>query len=107
MTRLQLLGLWLLSVPLVLVLLIIQLVQALRGNKRAYRIFCAFDGGLNAAFGRLEDVMLSTTAGLSRREGKPLWAWLANTLDAIDENHCEKSINNDRAEAEKVMELLK
>lgn len=62
---------------------------------RAWRLAVAHDQLANAAFNGNEDETISSRAGKARRAGRRWGCVLCKLLDAIDNDHCERSIEND------------
>lgn len=61
-------------------------------GRRAWTLAVAYDQLANAAFGGSEDETISSRAGRAKRQGKRWACVLCRLLDAIDPNHCERSI---------------
>ena len=59
---------------------------------RPMHIALAFDQLVNASTGGSEDETISSRAGRLRKEGRGWACVLCRVLDALDKNHCEKSI---------------
>lgn len=59
---------------------------------RPMHIAIAFDQLVNAATGGSEDETISSRAGRLRRDGRGWACVLCAVLDALDRDHCEKSI---------------
>lgn len=59
---------------------------------RPMHIAIAFDQLVNAATGGSEDETISSRAGRLRKEGRGWACVLCMVLDALDKNHCDKSI---------------
>lgn len=62
---------------------------------RAWRLAVAHDQLANAAFNGHEDETISSRAGKARRAGRRWGCVLCRLLDALDKDHCERSIEND------------
>ncbi len=58
---------------------------------RAWRIAVGFDQLANVAFNGSEDETISSRAARARDNGRRWGCILCKFLDALDENHCEKS----------------
>jgi hypothetical protein len=61
-------------------------------GRRAWRLAIAYDQLANTAFGGSEDETISSRAGRARREGRRWACLLCRLLDAIDPDHCDRSI---------------
>lgn len=92
--RLLLILLWLLCQVAHLVASIWMLLAAIASphGRRAWTLAIAYDQLANAAFGGHEDETISSRAGRARRQGKRWACVLCRLLDAIDPDHCERSI---------------
>lgn len=65
----------------------------LKNDKRFWKIAVAKDQGFNAAFlNGSEDETVSSHAARARNEGRKWGCILCKFLDAVEENHCDKSI---------------
>lgn len=95
MSRLTLLGLWIVCVVAAAVASIWMLLATLAGSTRAWRLAIAHDQLANAAFGGNEDETISSRAGKAAREGRRWGCVLCKWLDRIDPGHCERSIEID------------
>lgn len=95
MSRLVLLGLWLVCVLASAVAAIWMLTAVLFGSKRAWRLAVAHDQLANAAFGGNEDETISSRAGKAARAGERWGCVLCKWLDRLDPGHCERSIEVD------------
>lgn len=60
-----------------------------------FNLLVALDQFINAIFGGLADETLSSRAGKARNNGKKWGCYLCKVLDALDRNHCTKSIEWD------------
>lgn len=60
--------------------------------RRAWRLAIAKDQLANAALNGDEDKTISHRAALARRAGRRWGCVLCRVLDAIDPDHCEKSV---------------
>lgn len=60
-----------------------------------FRIAKALDQLLNTIFGGNEDELLSSRAAKARINGKKWGCYLCKVLDALDRDHCAKSIEWD------------
>jgi hypothetical protein len=63
-------------------------------GKRAWTLAIAYDQLANAAFGGNEDETISSRAGRARRKGRRWACLLCRLLDALDQDHCERSIEH-------------
>jgi hypothetical protein len=64
-------------------------------GKRAWTLAIAYDQLANAAFGGNEDETISSRAGRARRKGRRWACLLCRLLDALDKDHCERSIESE------------
>jgi len=94
--RVLLLVLWALCQVASAVAALWMLASILAGGTRVWTIAVAYDQLANAAFGGDEDETISSRAGKARRRGKRWACLLCRLLDALDPDHCEKSIESDR-----------
>lgn len=85
--------LWCLCVFAALFALAWQLVAAFSPSNRYWRIAIGLDQAANAAAGGSEDMTISTRAARARKEGRRWGCVLCKLLDAVDKDHCERSIN--------------
>ena len=92
--RALLIALWALCQVAHIVASIWMLAAAIRSpnGRRVWTLAVAYDQLANAAFGGHEDETISSRAGRAKRQGKRWACVLCRLLDAIDPNHCERSI---------------
>lgn len=93
MTRLRLLGLWLLC-QLAHVAASVWMLVAIAWqprSRRAWLIAVAYDQLANAATGGDVDETISSRAHRARAQGKRWGCWLCRLLDRIDPEHCARS----------------
>ena len=67
------------------------LLAAIAGSKRAWVLAIAFDQLVNAATGGDPDETISSRAARGRDMRLPQWCLLCKLLDAIEDDHCNKS----------------
>lgn len=60
-----------------------------------FNFLIAIDQLLNTILGGFPDETLSSRAGKARNNGKKWGCYFCKVLDAIDKNHCDKSIEWD------------
>ena len=95
------LGLWGGSLLMALAANLVALGAALLGSDRAWPVAVANDQALNAALvGRSgsEDETISSRAGKAAREGKRWGCVLCRLLNVFDNDHCQKTIEEDEGE---------
>lgn len=96
MTRVRLLGLWLLCQVAGIVASLWMLAAIAAGSPRAWRLAVAYDQLANSAFGGDPDETISSRAGKAARSGRRWGCVLCRLLDRLDPEHCEKSLEWDR-----------
>lgn len=96
MTRVQLLGLWLLCQVAGIVASLWMLAAIVTNSPRAWRLAVAYDQLANAAFGGDPDETISSRAGKAARRRRRWGCVLCRVLDVFERGHCEKSIEQDR-----------
>lgn len=92
MTRIRLLGLWLLCQVAGITAALWMLAAIAAGSQRAWHLAIAYDQLANASFGGDPDETISSRAGKAARRGRRWGCLLCRVLDVFDREHCEKSI---------------
>lgn len=77
---------------------LLALASAIAGSDRAFRVAVSNDQTLNAALDGSEDETISSRAGKAAREGKRWGCILCRLLNVFDNDHCQKTIEEDEGE---------
>lgn len=77
---------------------LLALLSAIAGSDRAFRVAVSNDQTLNAALDGSEDETISSRAGKAAREGKRWGCVLCRLLNVFDNDHCQKTIEEDEGE---------
>lgn len=99
MTRIALIGLWLLCMICAVVSLIWSLSAIVFGPGRAWKIFLGYDQLGNGTFGNDEGETISSMATKAAYRRRTWWAVaLCRLLEVVDPGHCGRSLVLDRGE---------
>lgn len=89
MTRLAMLGLWLLCQLCHMIASVQMLVGIITGSRRTWTLAVSYDQLGNVVLGGHEDWTISARAWANR--GNPRWALLVRLLDLIEPGHCDEA----------------
>lgn len=94
-SRVRMLGIWLLCVVVAVIALVWMLLAAIAGSARAWKLAVAHDQLANTAFGGDEDETISSRAAKAARGGERWGCVLCKLLDKLDPGHCQRNIEHD------------